>query len=102
MPSQVSDPFMGFLHPFPTRSSHSAQVFASMHAGLPLPRRGQCSRTNISLLFSLVIALAWPFFLYYVTACSVHHFVLLLHFHPCRYIAALLLASLEGGLGAGA
>lgn len=53
MPSQVSDPFMGFLHLFPTRCSHSAQVFASMHAVLPLPRWGQCSRTNRSLLFQL-------------------------------------------------
>lgn len=32
MPSQVSDPFMGFLHPFPTGASLSAQMFASIHA----------------------------------------------------------------------
>lgn len=54
MPCQLSDPFIEFLESFPTRCSQSAQVFASTHAKLPLPRWGQCSRTNFGLLLSLL------------------------------------------------
>lgn len=59
MNAQVSDPLIGLLHPFPTKSFESAKMFAGIPQFFATPRGGQCSRTNLSLFF--VIALVWQF-----------------------------------------
>lgn len=78
MNAQVSDPLIGLLHPFPTKGFESAKMFAGIPQFFATPRGAQCSRTNLSLLLSLL----W--YGSFSVICSMYLVVFLLNSLSCQ------------------